>query len=249
MDFDFDQIDFNRLIVNSDKNKGLNTKSSNITNINNKYDKTTTETYRIKRQYKIDPLTDNEIPKDLLFQFKYRWDPYTGKIIDEDPIGPLCFNAQTLYDYYYNNRFKGLWNPPEGQFQGYYGDLVGSGSNLEVISRGCNPEKYLFRIPIIDCYLPPGHNLSIITMGPILSDDDINKIDELVKSKGRNTKLKNIKEYYDCAILNDVNDSRFINFKENINFNDNINSNSTDKEILETFNRSNVDKLVRMRNY
>jgi len=138
-------------------------------------------------------------------------------IIDEDPIGPLCFNAFNLYNYYYLNRFKGLWNPPEGQFEGYYGDLVGAGPDLEIKSRGSNPEKYLFRLPIIDCYLPPEHNFSIITMGPKLSNEDIEKIDKILITRGKNfIKLKNIKENYDCAIINNKKDSRFIKYKNKL---------------------------------
>lgn len=243
MDFDFDQIDFSGLEQNLEQNHDI--KSNIPCNINHtsKYDNTTKETYRIKRQFKIDPLTDQEIPNNMIFEYKYRWDPYTGEVLDEDPIGPLCFNALTLYNYYYSNRFKGLWNPPAGQFEGYYGDLVGTGTNLEIKSRGANPEKYLFRIPIIDCYLPPEHNLSIITLGPILTDDDIDLIDKIVMVKGRNSnlKLKTIKEYYDCAITNNLTDPRFIKFKEKLS------SAFTECEMMENFNRSNVDKLVRMK--
>lgn len=234
---DFNYIDFDDLkgihIIN--KNNAINLK---------KYDKTTTEIYRIKRQFKIDPLTDQEIPSNLLFEYNYRWDPYTGMIIDEDPIGPLCFNALNLYNYYYLNRFKGLWNAPEGQFEGYYGDLVGAGPDLEIKSRGSNPEKYLFRLPIIDCYLPPEHNFSIITMGPKLSNEDIEKIDKILITRGKNfIKLKNIKENYDCAIINNKKDSRFIKYKNKLSLD------LTEEEKLENFNRFNVDKLVRMKNY
>ena len=99
-------------------------------------------------------------------------------------------------------------------------------------------------LPIIDCYLPPEHNFSIITMGPILSNEDIEKIDKILITRGKNfIKLKNIKEHYDCAIINNKKDSRFIKYKNKLSLD------LTEDEKLENFNRFNVDKLVRMKNY
>ncbi len=239
MELNFDLIDFTKLSVDEVSNKKENSNQP-------QYDKTTTENYRIKRQFKIDPLTDIEVPSHLIFEYKYRWDPYTGNILDEDPVGPLCFNACTLYDFIFSIRFKGLWNPPADGFQGFYGDLVGSGIKMEVKSRGDNVEKYIFRLPIIDCYLPQGHNLSFITLGPILSEEDLDKIDIIVKKYHKNKNyicsLKTIKEYYDLAILNDTSDKEFIKYKEKVS------SAFTEKEMLESFNRQYVDKLVKLRN-
>ena len=249
MDFNFEQIDFEQIDFEPIDFSKLEITMKNKNDLNKEmvqYDKTTTESYRIKRQLKIDPLTDTEIPPHLIFEYKYRWDPYTGKIIDDDPVGPLCFNALTLYDFIFSIRFKGLWNPPVDGFQGFYGDLVGSGIKMEIKSRGANIEKYIFRLPIIDCYLPPEHNLSFVTIGPILSDEDIERIDEIVKKYHKNkyniTGLKTIKEYYDLAITNDTSDKEFNKYKEKNNFA------FSEKEMLENFNRVYVDKIVKLRN-
>ncbi len=235
MEFNFDEIDFSKVDITEKSQKDSKTIE---------YDKTTTETYRIKRMFKIDPLTDQEVPEKLRFEFEDKWDPISGEIIGKDEVGPLCFNALTLYDYYNSNRYKGLWNPPQEGFEGYYGDMVGTGNKIEIKSRGSNPEKYLFRLPIIDCYLAKGHNLSIITMGPLLSDEHINKIDEIV-SKYHNkkflTSLKKIKKYYDNAIDNNPSCDEFMELKSKY-------PNLNEREIIDKFNRLNVDFLVKSKN-
>lgn len=247
LDLDFTQLDFDDFVNLDNYKTEINNKINNKIDII-QYDKTTTETYRMKRLYQIDPLINQIIPTHLIFEFKHKWDPYTGKILELDDIGPLCFNALTLYDYYFANRYKGLWNPPQNNFQGYYGELLGSGNNLEIKSRGTNPEKYLYRLPIIDCYLPLTHNLAIITMGPLLSVEQIDLIDLIVskyhKNKNNFTPLKKLKEYYDNAICShselSLNSNAKSWFKSN---NYKINK----KEHLEKFNRYNVDQLVNLR--
>jgi hypothetical protein len=245
LNFELLDVDFNESLSETNQNNNQNNNKT-LVKETEKYDKTTTETYRIKRLFKIDPLTDQEIPNHLIFEYPHRWDPYTGKRLDSDPIGPLCFNALTLYDYYFSNRFKGLWNPAEDNFQGYYGDLVGSGETIEIKSRGFNPEKYLYRLPIIDCYLSPDHNLAFITMGPQLSESDIVNIDFIVtkyhKNKGYLTPLKTLKDLYDNGICNDVdlNPNAVYWFTTK-------NKKTSKKEHLEKFNRINVDKLVNLR--
>jgi hypothetical protein len=200
------------------------------------YDEETTETYRTLRLLKFDPMTNEEISKELLFEFKYKWDPITGKRKGVDEHGPLCFDALNLYQYYYLNRYNGLWYPPSQNFQGYYGDLLGIGSDMMVNGVRPYPEKYLYRLPIIDCYLKRGHNSSIITMGPKLTEEEIEEIDRLT-SKHRNNKisLKKLKEYYDEA-LNSSPDISKMEYK---------NTNSmTEKELIEKYNKTFVDKLV-----
>lgn len=235
MDFNFEEIDFTKLTLKpeSDIKKQVLT-----------YDKTTTETYRIKRILKIDPLTHTEVPENLRFEYENQWNPITGEVIGLDEVGPLCFNAITLYDYLFANRYKGLWNPASDGYEGYYGDLVGSGSKLEIKSRGFNPEKYLFRLPIIDCYLHPDHNYSIITMGPILTNDHIKKIDHVVLSHHKNKKfltpLAKIKDYYDKAIEKEPNCDEFIEYKKKY-------SQLAEQELKENFNRMYVDKLVKIK--
>ena len=236
MDFSFDQIDLSTLQI----------KSVNNDNKNLQYDNTTNETYRIKRLFKIDPLIDQEIPNNLLFEFKYRWNPYNGEREQEDEIGSLCFNALNLYDYYYSNRFKGLWNPPIDQYQGYYGDLLGTGKNIKIVSRGENPEKYLYRLPIIDCYLKQNHNYSIVTMGPVLNDEEINQIDKIILTHHKNRfnknfiKLSTLKLYYDNAIEScpDQNSNDIVELVQKY-------PNLTNKEINDKFNRYYVDKLLK----
>lgn len=263
LNFCFDSIDFSSIITyNENNNNNDNNKDNKDTiyndNINNSnelkneeiitFDKTTCETYRIKRIFKIDPLTDIEVPENLAFKFFNSWNPYTGTIISIDPIGPLYFNAISLYDYYFLNRYKGLWNPPENQYQGYYGDLIGSGKNIKITSRGFYPERYLYRIPIIDCYLSPNHNYSHITMGPELSDDDISQIDKIVcnnhpfKSHYNFASLTMLKYYYDRSLELSP-DQDFDEIKElKIKY-----PSLNQQEINEKFNRYWVDKLVKIK--
>lgn len=246
MNFTFDQIDFTNF--NKDTNKVIKNTEVKNEEILEKYDKTTNETYRIKRLFKIDPFTDQEIPSNLIFEFTNIWDPYTGLRQNSDPIGPLCFNAINLYDYYYSNRYKGLWNPPVDQYQGFYGDLIGTSKQIKIKSRGSNPEKYLFRLPIIDCYLPPNHNYSIITMGPELTNNEISQIDTIIlnshpkKTSPNFATLTMLKYYYDNALNPnpDQDSDEIIELK--IKY-----PNLSEKEINEKYNRYWVDKLVKLK--
>jgi hypothetical protein len=261
MDFSFDSIDFSSYSDIAVSNTNINTNTNTNTNTNNnsssnknsnkiseKYDNTTTEIYRIKRLYKIDPILDNEVPKELIFKFMFKWNPYNGSRGEIDDVGPLCFNAINLYDYYYINRYNGLWTPPQDGFQGMYGDMVGSGKNVNIKSRGTYPEKYLFRLPIIDCYLPPTHNLSIVTMGPELFEDEINEIDSIIKKSHpkkfhpKFASLTMLKYYYDRALdmSPDPNSSDIKEFKSKY-------PNLSLKEINQKYNRYYVDKLVNLK--
>ena len=251
MSFSFDTIDFSSYYdtsKNTDSTiktqEDLIKKSTKTT----QYDKSTTETYRIKRLYKIDPILDNEISQSQCFEFKDKWNPYNGVRDGLDEIGPLCFNAINLYDYYYINRYKGLWTHPQDGFQGMYGDLVGSGKIVNIKSRGTFPERYLFRLPIIDCYLPQSHNLSIITMGPELTENEITQIDAIItkyhpkKSNLRFASLTMLKYYYDRALdINpdpDSDDIKELKAKY---------PNLTTDEINAKYNRYYVDKLVNIK--
>jgi len=228
-EYDFDYVNFTD---DSIKKSTIYEKTADLDDC----DETTTELYRTMRLYKIDPITNEEIPKDLIFEFKHKWDPITGQRKEIDEMGSLCFNAWSLYQYYFSNRHNGLWYPPVQQFQGYYGDLLGCGKDMMVNARPC-PEKYLYRLPIIDCYLKKSHNHSIITMGPILSNDDINKIDMLTSNHRKNkASLKILKEYYDEALNNspDITELK------------KTNPELPDKELIEKYNRSFVDKLVKL---
>jgi hypothetical protein len=227
-DFDFDYVNFTDDIK-------INPKIT-ISDDYNNYNETTTEQYRTMRLYKIDPIMNEPIPNHLIFEFKYKWDPITGHRKEIDNLGPLCFNAWNLYQYYYSNRFNGLWNPPVQQFQGYYGDLINCGKDMFINGRPC-PEKYLYRLPIIDCYLKKSHNYSIITMGPILTDEEIDFIDIIISNYRKNKPtLKTLKEYYDQALNNSPDISELKK----------LNSSMTDKELGEKYNRNYVDKLVKI---
>ena len=227
MDYDFDYVNF------------TDTKTDTNITISDDYDyynETTTEQYRAMRLYKIDPIMNEPIPNHLIFEFKYKWDSITGHRKETDNLGPLCFNAWNLYQYYYSNRFNGLWYPPVQQFQGYYGDLINCGKDMFINGRPC-PEKYLYRLPIIDCYLKKSHNYSIITMGPILTDEEIDFIDIAISNyRMDKPTLKTLKEYYDQAINNSPDISELKKLKLNM----------SDKELGEKFNRIFVDKLVKM---
>lgn len=257
--YSFDKININNLLTNSkniqQSQTCLDSEPSDelsMFDINSfdklKFDKTTTETYRIKRLYKLDVFTDQEIPPDQVFTFDYMWNPYTGQRIKLDPIGPLYFNAIKLYDYYFNNRYKGLWNPPVEQFQGFYGDLLGTGKRIKIKSRGTNPEKYLYRLPVIDCYLQPTHNYSLFTMGPELTDYEISLIDNIVlnlhphRTHTNFTSLSMLKYFYDNALnsLPDPNSDVYVQLKNKY-------TDLSDKEINEKYNRYWVDKLVKIK--
>ena len=260
MEFSFDLIDLssysndyndsndsNNLISNYDHNFTIKTTKTKVSSLP-KYDKTTNETYRIKRLYKIDPFLDNKIPSNLCFEFKYKWNPFNGERGELDEIGPLCFNAINLYDYYYINRYKGLWIPPQDGFQGMYGDLVGNGKNVNIKSRGIFPERYLFRLPIIDCYILSTQNLSVVTMGPELTEDEITQIDTIViklhpkKSNTRFASLTMLKYYYDRAldITPDQNSDEIKELKLKYN-------NLSQSEINAKYNRYYVDKLINLK--
>ena len=231
---------FNYDFVNFEDNE-TNIKSNDI-----KYDKTTTEYYRIKRIFNIDPILDEKIPDNLLFKYDNKWDPITGNIIGKDDIGPLCFNAFNLYKFYIKNRYNGLWTPPyndnTGFYQGCYGDCLGSGILININNRGNFPEKYLFRLPIIDCYLNTNHNYSLVTMGPMLSDLEITEIDNIILNNNNINhknlpKLSTIKKWYDKAICDNPDINKLKN-KYNL---------VSDRDAKDKYNRKYVDKLVNIK--
>ncbi|AYV80026.1 MAG: hypothetical protein Gaeavirus6_1, partial [Gaeavirus sp.] len=176
------------------------------------YDKTTTEYYGLMRKNKIDPIMHDEIPEDLIFEFKDKWNPLTGQRESTDASGPLCFNALNLYEYYFINRLNGLWTSSTSEYEGFYGDSIGRGQDIKINAVVSCPERYLYRLPIIDCYLKKNHNHSIITMGPKLLDDEIALIDELVSNHVGSDRptLKVLKELYDSALDSEPDLSKLI---------------------------------------
>lgn len=173
------------------------------------------DTYLDFRKDKIDPilmidLPLEEFPNNKYFKFKYKWNPYTGERLGEDPNGPLCFDPDALIYYFYNNRLNYLWeNSNDINYSGYFGDALGNGPDFDIKGRGNHPDWYLFRLPIQDCYLHTGHCPQSVTMGPKLTDKEIKEIDKLAKSyknnfykkyKIKRPSLRKLKLYYEEAI-------------------------------------------------
>lgn len=168
--------------------------------------------YKHFRIHKIDPITLEPIDPDNAFSFKYKWNPYTGEKLDEiDENGPLLFDCNSLIHYFYVNRLNNLWIPShnEGDFfvEGHYGDAVGKYPDFNIAGRGTHKQWYLFRLPIIDCYVPKNSSLKYITMGPVLSDKDLKKIYKLSNKnsykknyKRKRPNLLKLKKIYDKAI-------------------------------------------------
>jgi len=175
------------------------------------YDNTTMLYYKTLRQIKMDPIGLYEVPEEYAFKFYEKWDPLTGERESKDPYGPIYFDPNILIKYFYTNRLNSLWvdeiDNADGYFQGYYDVAMGSGSDIYVQGKGNIPEKYLFRLPIQNCYIPKGFNKAIITYGPKLTDDELEMIDTLASLTkypfGRKRpSLVEMKKLYDIAIDN-----------------------------------------------
>jgi hypothetical protein len=204
-------IDFTAIEQNDiGKTKNKNSKKYDIA-----YDNKTCLYYKSHRVKKTDPITFEELNDNNAFKFSSMWNPYTSTRTSDDPFGPLYINPINLLHHIYLSKLNGLWNEScddeNGFFEGYYGSGVGAGEDFEIIGRGIYPERYLFRLPIIDCYLKPDHSMSVITMGPRLTDREIIAIDQLIVKHWSHHKLYNkiykkigslhrLKRYYDIAI-------------------------------------------------
>jgi hypothetical protein len=246
VDFDDENVHTQEVQKNDQNQKILYTKE---------YNKQTTEFYRNMREKKYNIISHDSFDCDInnIFQFPYMWDPYTGERTEKDPHGSLYFHPDELIHFFYKRRLKMLWHEPKdengGFFQGYYGDAVGSGEEIEIPGRGIYPELYLFRLPIDDCYLPPDSDLSVITMGPKLTDEEIVLIDELVEKyhkkyyqncyRKKRPSLVQMKKLYDTAISKNPDLTKYgLKLEE-----------MSDEKILELKNRANreaVDILIQM---
>jgi len=213
------------------------------------YDKETTEKYRVLRLRKMDPLIYEEVDEQYAFKFKYKWDPYTGERLEDDPNGSIYFDPDFLIKYFYTKRLDKLWVQPiddhTGYFEGYYDAGVGAGEEFFLESRGAHPEWYMFRIPIIDCYLTKNHNRQFVTFGPKLTNDEIIEIDRLANLRANNYRmlfnrhrpsLTKMKELYDLAISKEP-------IKEMI---DQKQKKEVIQEHYNKINRQAVDQLVEM---
>ena len=187
-----DMIDFSSVLDTvsfDDKQEQTHNKPPIPNNLyKQKYSHATLEYYKAMRIRVMDPITITELNPSHAFEFKNMWDPYTGERLEHDPYGSLWFDPNILIKFYYTNRVNQLWAEPidehNGYYEGYYADAVGRGNDIYIQSRGYHPERYLFRLPIHDCYLTTDHNDAVITMGPLLSDDDVKRIDYLASLPG-----------------------------------------------------------------
>lgn len=190
------------------------------------------DNYQNYRRNKIDPilmlnlpLNDKKDNENDLFKFEYKWNPYTGERTNEkDSCGPLYFDPNSLIHYFYTNRLNNLWIPESynefnDYIQGHYGDALGKFPNFEIVGRGIHPEWYLFRLPIIDCYLSKDHFVQSVTMGPILTEKEIKQIYSLSKKYKnfykdtfgyKRPNLLKLKELYDLAV-NPCNEYNLLN--------------------------------------
>lgn len=139
-----------------------------------------------------------------LFQYEYMWDPYTGEQLEKDPYGPLVYCPECIsQSIFYRKNTAELYIPPHGEFQERYGDALGAGHDFSNVERGNDhPEWNIFRINIPTMYLEPDADLSLITMGPVLTDDDVRQIDEHLHQQNPSLKfsLVQMKKLYDTAV-------------------------------------------------
>jgi hypothetical protein len=220
------------------------------------YDETTTLYYKSHRTGKTDPITFDEMNDRNAFKFSSMWNPMTGVRTTDDPFGSIYFNPINLLNHFYNCRLNGLWigesDENDEMYEGYYGDGVGAGEDFEIIGRGIYPERYIFRLPIPNCYLPPNNNMSLITMGPKLTDSEICSIDQIItnhwydhllydKIYKRIGSLHRLKRTYDIAISKNPTtaDLKFLK-------NGNIGTKDQKKNLGQSINRLAVNILKRM---
>jgi hypothetical protein len=242
----FTEIDFDTYTYKSIVNVHVKPKKDNNKAYHISYEDRTSKYYTTLRIRKMDPFINIEL-EDVFFKFDHMWDPYTGERTMIDPFGPLCFDPDTLIHYFHINRLKNLWVPSSrdinnNYYEAYYDMLVGS--NMNIIGRGECPEKYLFRLPIIDCYLEKDYNKSVITMGPILTNNEIKQIDILANMNPDNyintfgynrPSLYEMKTLYDKAVYSDI----YIKNKENY----------TKNELKSLKYKINCDAVDKLKNY
>jgi len=206
-------VDFSNITIDVNIKQNTIPSSQNVTQNNIPFDTLTSEFYRVTRKRKLDPITQVEINDEHAFIFPYKWDPYTGERSGVDSNGPLYFDPDVLIKYFYTNRLRKLWVKPiedrTGAYEGYYDDGVGAGADFHLVGRGHHPEWYLFRLPIMDCYLTKDHNQQYITFGPTLQINEIIEIEKKAELRPNNYRkmfgkqrpsLTKMRELYDIAI-------------------------------------------------
>jgi hypothetical protein len=181
----------------------------NKTEYHNLFDFETQSRYKAFRIKLQDPITCEDLTDQNAFKFYNVWDCLTGERIGIDPYGPLYLSPVSIFRNIYANILKGLWIEMVNCVP-MYGEVLGCGEDFYVPGKGAQPEKYLFRFPIKDCYIYKEQDGSIHTMGPKFTDDEINKLDNLInkywyndpfiESTHINCTLKRLKSYYNVAI-------------------------------------------------
>jgi hypothetical protein len=223
----------------------------------NDFDETTCIYYKSSRLTKTDPISFEEMTETNSFKFPYMWDPYTGGRLDLDPFGPLYFHPINILQTIYHSRLRDLWieiKETDGKYESY-GEGVGIGENFEIIGRGMYPEHNIFRLPIPNCYLKKNHNMSLVTMGPLLNDLEIKEIDELLLKHWSNHKifkkiyakigsLYKLKCYYDIAIAKSPTSIVTKRKMKELNFSNNIMRKTNPNMYL---NRLAVDAIRKMK--
>jgi len=215
------------------------------------YDKMTNEYYRVLRKRKLDPVLQYELEEQYAFAFPYKWDPYTGERSTElDEYGPIYFDPDVLIKHFHSQRLRKLWNESDKNYEGHYDDAVGIGEDFYLTSRGNHPEWYLFRLPILDCYLTKDHNQQYITMGPILTNAELIEIEHKAHLNHYHyyelfgtsrPSLSNIKKFYTNSISK-------IPSSEDLGLGTELPCEEDKKqEIYEKLNRYAVDQLRKIR--
>ena len=148
-----------------------------------------TKKYCTYRKLNIDPITlialDENYP---VFKVEKMWDPYTGQFTENDPFGHLSFDPISLTIYFWMNRYTHLLKDSTSTDNISTDDGLGAGEDFIINSKGKYPERYLWRLPIVDCYIEKTDNIkeesflnSVPKLGPKLERHDIEILYELVK--------------------------------------------------------------------
>lgn len=253
--YTFEPIDITGINKNNTNNSN-NLKDNKIINkkqhkyYKENYNEFTNQTLRVKRLQGRDIINDEKIPDEECFKFFQVWDPATGKRLEKiDEHGPICYDVFDLCYSFYIKRLNGLWNEPDNEFGGHYGEFLGTGQNINIISRGSYPEKYLFRLPTCDAYVHKNIKSSYVTYTPILNDEEIKELDEKLDyiAKKYNKKISanacegfmsKIKLHYDEA-LNPNPDKNNEIFKKIIEDNPDFQEN----DLIYNYNKYHVDQL------
>ena len=104
-------------------------------------------------------------------------------------------------------------------------------------------EKERFLNAGMDCYLTKNHNYSVVTMGPLLTENELIELDNIIAKKRHNgfTRIMTLKKYYDNATINEI-DKDSLEYKNILESDNNLN----EVDINDKYYRLWVDKLVNL---